>query len=41
MAAELSDQGFGDFDLCLTVVTAKKGNMKKAKNALSKVIFNT
>ena len=40
MACELSDQGFGDFDLCLTVLTTKKGNLKLAKNALSKVIFS-
>ena len=39
-ACELSDQGFGDFDVCLTVLTAKRGNMKLAKNALSKVIFS-
>ena len=39
-ASELSDQGFGDFDVCLTVLTAKRGNMKLAKNALSKVIFS-
>ena len=40
MACELSDQGFGEFDVCLTVLTAKKGNIKLAKNALSKVIFS-
>lgn len=39
-ASELSDQGFGEFDVCLTVLTAKRGNMKLAKNALSKVIFS-
>ena len=39
-AYELSDQGFGDFELCLSVLTSKKGNMKQAKNALSKVIFS-
>ena len=39
-ASELSDQGFGDFDVCLTVLTAKRGDLKKAKNALSKVIFS-
>lgn len=41
MAAELCDQGFGEFDLCLTVLTAKKGNLKKAQNALSKLIFTS
>ena len=40
MACELSDQGFGEFDLCLTVLTAKKGNSALAKNALSKLIFS-
>ena len=40
MACELSDQGFGEFDVCLTVLTAKRGNIKLAKNALSKVIFS-
>jgi hypothetical protein len=39
-ACDLSDAGFGDFDVCLTVLTAKKGNVKLAKNALSRVIFN-
>ena len=39
-ACDLSDKGFGDFDVCLTVLTAKRGNMKLAKNALSKVIFS-
>ena len=39
-ACELMDQGFGDFEVCLTVLTAKHGNMKLAKNALSKVIFS-
>jgi len=39
-ASELSDLGFGEFDVCLTVLTAKRGNMKLAKNALSKVIFS-
>lgn len=39
-ACELMDQGFGDFEVCLTVLTAKRGNMKLAKNALSKVIFS-
>ena len=27
-ACDLSDMGFGDFDVCLTVLTAKKGNVK-------------
>ena len=38
-ACDLSDMGYGDFDVCLTVLTAKKGNVKLAKNALSRVIF--
>ena len=40
-ACELSDQGFGDFDVCLTVLSRKKGNMKLAKDALSTVMFAT
>lgn len=39
-ACELSDLGFGEFDVCLTVLTAKKGNVTLAKDALSKVIFS-
>ena len=39
-ACELSDLGFGEFDVCLTVLTAKRGNMKRAKDVLSKVIFS-
>ena len=38
-ACDLSDMGYGDFDVCLTVLTAKNGNVKLAKNALSRVIF--
>ena len=39
-ACELSDMGFGDFDVCLTVLTAKNNDMEEAKKALSRVIFN-
>ena len=38
-ACDLSDQGFGEFDVCLTVLTATKGNVDLARKALSKVIF--
>ena len=40
IACELSDEGFGDFDDCLAVLSMKKGNKKLAKNALSKAIFS-
>ena len=39
-ACDLSDQGFGEFDVCLTVLTATKGNVDLARKALSKVIFS-
>jgi len=39
-ACDLSDKGFGDFDVCLTVLKIKRGNVKEAQNHLSKVIFS-
>lgn len=40
MACELSDEGFGEFDDCLAVLSMKKGNKKLAQAALSKAIFS-
>ena len=39
-AGELADMGFGDFESCLKVLSAKQGDMAKAKKSLSKAIFN-
>ena len=38
-AGELSDQGFGEFDVCLAVLSTTKGNLQTAKKALSKLMF--
>lgn len=38
-AGQLCDQGYGNFEQCLAVLTACHGDLNKAKKALSKVIF--
>lgn len=39
-AGELADFGFGNFETCLKVLSAKQGDMTQAKKSLSKAIFN-
>ena len=39
MAGELSDRGFGDFEVCLACLKEKKGDLASAQKSLSKVIF--
>ena len=39
-ACELADQGFGDFEVCLSELTLKKGHMLKTKDALSQRNFH-
>jgi len=39
MASLLFDEGFGSFDRCYGLVRALRGDMKKAKEILSQLIF--
>ena len=38
-ASQLSDQGFGSFEDCLTVLAACKGDLKQAQKQLSRIMF--
>lgn len=38
-ASQLSDQGFGPFEDCLTVLAACKGDLQLAKKQLSRIMF--
>ena len=39
MAGQLSDLGFGEFEVCLDMLVQKKGNASRAKKALSREMF--
>jgi hypothetical protein len=39
MASLLFDEGFGSFDRCYGIVRALRGDLKKAKEVLSQLIF--
>ena len=39
LASKLSDKGYGNFDKCLTVLTAHGGDMQKAEEKLSNLMF--
>ena len=39
MASQLSDKGYGPFDKCLTVLTAEAGDLKRAEEKLSNLMF--
>ena len=39
MASQLSDNGYGTFDECLTVLAAQKGDMQKSQKLLSNLMF--
>jgi hypothetical protein len=39
MASILTDEGYGSFDRCLSMMRACKGDIEEAKKVLSKLIF--
>ena len=39
MASKLSDKGYGNFDKCLSVLIAQGGDMKRAEEKLSNLMF--